>query len=142
MNVFFFNFILFLNFTILYRFCQISKWIRHRYTCVPHPEPSSLPIPSLRMYFLTPSIWLFCGVLYITVSCTCTFAVHGVGKSRTLLSDWIGVLYIKITSIPQYLGPCLFLLLSYQQFHYSIHKKSFFKKKTKQQWTDGLNCEK
>ena len=45
--LFFFNFILFLNFTILYWFCQISKWIRHRYTCVPHPEPSSLPIPSL-----------------------------------------------------------------------------------------------
>ena len=44
---FFLNFILFLNFTILYWFCQISKWIRHRYTCVPHPEPSSLLIPSL-----------------------------------------------------------------------------------------------
>ena len=43
---FFFNFILF-NFTILYWFCHISKWIRHRYTCVPHPEPFSLPIPSL-----------------------------------------------------------------------------------------------
>jgi len=44
----FFNFILF-NFTILYWFCHISKWICHRYTCVPHPEPSSLlpPIPSL-----------------------------------------------------------------------------------------------
>jgi len=41
------NFILFFNFTILYWFCHISKWIRHRYTCVPHPEPSSLPIPSL-----------------------------------------------------------------------------------------------
>ena len=38
---FFFNFILF-NFTILYWFCHISKWICHRYTCVPHPEPSSL----------------------------------------------------------------------------------------------------
>jgi len=47
--IYFLNFILFLNFTILYWFCQISKWIRHRYTCVPHPEPSSssLPIPSL-----------------------------------------------------------------------------------------------
>ena len=44
---YFLNFILFLNFTILYWFCQISKWIRHRYTCVPHPEPSSLPVPSL-----------------------------------------------------------------------------------------------
>ena len=40
-----FYFILFLNFTILYWFCQISKWIRHRYTCVPHPEPSSLLPP-------------------------------------------------------------------------------------------------
>ena len=37
-----FFFFLFLNFTILYWFCQISKWIRHRYTCVPHSEPSSL----------------------------------------------------------------------------------------------------
>ena len=36
----FLNFILF-NFTILYWFCHISKWICHRYTCVPHPEPSS-----------------------------------------------------------------------------------------------------
>ena len=42
---FFFNFILFLNFTILYWFCQISKWIHHRYTCVPYPEPSSLLPP-------------------------------------------------------------------------------------------------
>ena len=40
-----FHFILFLNFTILYWFCQISKWIRHRYTCAPHPEPSSLLPP-------------------------------------------------------------------------------------------------
>ena len=41
--------ILFFNFTILYWFCHISTWIRHRYTRVPHPEPSSLlpPVPSL-----------------------------------------------------------------------------------------------
>ena len=37
----FFFFFLF-NFTILYWFCHISKWICHRYTCVPQPEPSSL----------------------------------------------------------------------------------------------------
>ena len=43
--LFVFNFILFLNFTILYWFCQISKWIRHRYTCVPHPEASSFLPP-------------------------------------------------------------------------------------------------
>ena len=41
----FFNLILFLIFTILYWFCQISKWIHHRYTHVPHPEPSSLLPP-------------------------------------------------------------------------------------------------
>ena len=40
----FLNFILF-NFTVLYWFCHISKWICHRYTCVPHPEPSSLLPP-------------------------------------------------------------------------------------------------
>ena len=47
---FFFNFIyfiLFFNFKILYWFCHISTWIHHKYTCVPHPEPSSLPVPSL-----------------------------------------------------------------------------------------------
>ena len=43
-ETFFFKFY-FWNFTILYWFCQISKWIRHRYTCVPHPEPSSLLPP-------------------------------------------------------------------------------------------------
>jgi len=37
----------FFNFTILYWFCHISTWICHRYTRVPHPEPSSLPVPSL-----------------------------------------------------------------------------------------------
>ena len=42
--IFLFYFILF-NFTILYWFCHISKWICHRYTCVPHPEPSSLLPP-------------------------------------------------------------------------------------------------
>ena len=28
-------------FTILYWFCHTSTWIRHGYTCVPHPEPPS-----------------------------------------------------------------------------------------------------
>ena len=40
-------FILFFNFTILYWFCHISTWIHHRYSRVPHPEPSSLQVPSL-----------------------------------------------------------------------------------------------
>ena len=42
---FFYYFILFFNFTILYWFCHISNWIHHRYTHVPHPEPSSLLPP-------------------------------------------------------------------------------------------------
>ena len=42
---FFLNFIIF-NFTILYWFCHMSKWICQRYTCVPHPEPSSLLPPA------------------------------------------------------------------------------------------------
>ena len=41
----FIYFILFFNFKILYWFCHISTWIRHRYTRVPHPEPSSLLPP-------------------------------------------------------------------------------------------------
>ena len=49
----FLNFILFLNFTILYWFCQISKWIHHRYTCVPHPEPSSL-LPPQSILWVVP----------------------------------------------------------------------------------------
>ena len=40
-----FFYILFFNFTILYWFCHISTRIRHRYTRVPHPEPSSLLPP-------------------------------------------------------------------------------------------------
>ena len=31
----------FFYFTILYWFCHTSTCIRHRYTCVPHPEPPS-----------------------------------------------------------------------------------------------------
>ena len=38
-------FFLIFNFTILYWFCHISTWIGHRYTRVPHPEPSSLLPP-------------------------------------------------------------------------------------------------
>ena len=41
----FFLFFLF-NFTIFYWCCHISKWICHRYTCVPHPKPSSPYHPS------------------------------------------------------------------------------------------------
>ena len=47
----FLNFILFLSFTILYWFCQISKGIHHRYTSVPHTEPSCIK-PGLATRFI------------------------------------------------------------------------------------------
>ena len=50
----FFNLILFFNFTILYWFCHISTWIRHRYIRVPYPEPSS-PFPSCTIPLGRPS---------------------------------------------------------------------------------------
>jgi len=74
----FFHFILF-NFTILYWFCHISKWICHRYTCIPHPEPSSLlpprtillgrpsaPAPSIQ-YLASNLVWRLVSymILYI-----------------------------------------------------------------------------
>ena len=34
-------FLFFFYFTILYWFCHTSTWIRHRCTCVPHPETLS-----------------------------------------------------------------------------------------------------
>ena len=43
----FFSFSFFLNFKILYWFCHVSILIHHRYTCVPHPEPSSLLPPHI-----------------------------------------------------------------------------------------------
>ena len=90
--VFFFYFILFFNFTILYWFCHISKWIRHRYTCVPHPEPSSLlpphtlplgrpsaPAPSIQYRALNLDWWLVsCMILYI-------FQCHSPKSSHPLL---------------------------------------------------------
>ena len=40
-----FSYIQFLKNFILYWFCRILKCIHHRYTCVPHSEPSSLLPP-------------------------------------------------------------------------------------------------
>ena len=45
---------LFFNFTILYWFWHISTWIHHRYTLVPHPEPSSL-LPACTIPLCRPS---------------------------------------------------------------------------------------
>ena len=45
--LFFFSFIYLFSLQYCSGFCHILTWIRHRYTCVPHPEPTSLPIASL-----------------------------------------------------------------------------------------------
>ena len=79
---YFFNFILFLNFTILYWFCQILKWIHHRYICVPHPEPSSLlpphtiplgqpsaPAPSIQYRALKLDWWLVSYMILYMFQC-------------------------------------------------------------------------
>ena len=78
----YFNFVLFLNFTILYWFCQISKWIRHRYTCVPHPESSSLlpphtiplghpsaPAPSIQYHASNLDWWLISYMILYVFQC-------------------------------------------------------------------------
>ena len=83
---FFFNLILFLNFIILYWFCHVSKWIRHRYTHVPHPEPSSL-LPPHTIPLGHPISFLM-GSLRATLSglcfCLCYVPMLILGKSLNL----------------------------------------------------------
>ena len=99
---------LFFNFTILYWFCHITKWIHHRYTCVPHPEPSSLLLPlcdliredksgwvSFLNYWLKNtnygirSLWLLVAQSCLTLWDPMDFSlpgssVHGIFQARTL----------------------------------------------------------
>ena len=70
------------NFTILYWFCHISKWIFHRYTCVPQPEPSSLllshtiprgcpnaPAPSVQYHASNLDWWLVSYMILYIFQC-------------------------------------------------------------------------
>ena len=86
----FLNFILF-KFTILYWFCHILKWICHRYTCVPHPEPSSLlpthTIPLGRPSAPAPSIQYRASNLdwrLISYMILCIFQCHSPKSSHPL----------------------------------------------------------
>ena len=55
----------FFFFFFFFFFCQISKWIRHRYTCVPHPVSSPC---------LLSSIWVLCLLRPLKTSlCAVTF---------------------------------------------------------------------
>ena len=87
---------LFFNFTILYWFCHVSTWIRHRYTCVPHPEPSfllpprtiplgrpSAPAPSIQYRASNLDWWLVSYMILYMFQCPPSFMlvltfIHGV----------------------------------------------------------------
>jgi len=51
-------FIYLFYFTILYWFCHTSIWIRHRYTCVSHPEPPTPP-RTMEYYAAIKKNWCF-----------------------------------------------------------------------------------
>ena len=113
----FLNFILF-NFTILYWFCHISKWICHRYTCVPHSEPSSLfpphtiplgrpsaPAPSIQYRASNLDWWLVSYmILYI-------FQFHSPRSSHPLpLPESKRLFYISVSLLlPRIQGYCYHL---------------------------------
>ena len=78
----FFFLILFFNFTILYWFCHISTWIHHKYTHVPHLEPSSLlpphtiplgcpsaPAPSIQYHASNLDWWLISYMILYMFQC-------------------------------------------------------------------------
>ena len=111
--IIFFNFILFLNFTILYWFCNISKWIRHRHTCVPHPEPSSflpphtiplgcpsVPAPSIQ-YPASNLDWRFVSYMILYI-----FQCHSPKSSHPLPLPQSPktVLYISVSFAVSYTG--------------------------------------
>ena len=109
-HIIYFLIILFFNFTILYWFCQISTWICHRYTRVPHPEPSSLlppcTIPLGRPSAPAPSIqyrasnldWrLVSYILYM-------FQCHSHKSSHPLPQVQKTVLYISVSFAVSYTG--------------------------------------
>ena len=95
----------FFYFTILYWFCHTSKSIRHRYTHAPHPEPSSLPIPSL---------WVVC--TYLKFSKTPNYLCISMFSF-----SWLNIGYLKISFI-------FFSLWRLQKFVYFINlsKESVF----------------
>ena len=108
-----FYFILFFNFTILYWFCHISKWIHHRYTCVPHTEPSSLlpprtiplghptaPAPSIQ-YCASNLDWRFISYMILYM-----FQCHSPNHPTLSLSHRVQktVLYISVSFAVSYTG--------------------------------------
>ena len=120
----FFFFILFLNFTILYLFCQILKWLRHRYTCVPHPEPSSLlpphtvplgrpssPAPSIQYCCIEPGLATRSIYDIICISMPFSQIIPPSPSPRVQKT----VLYISVSFAVSYTGFSQFIVIQY--FH-------------------------
>ena len=130
-----FFFILFFNFTILYWFCHISTWIHHRYTRVPHPEPSFLLLPHTiplgRPSSPAPSIQWFWSINSLQVYSLSSslswahFLIPGI-----FLIIYVMEMAMKLFWIPQYLHwsdskieesffPSIILLISINTLYYS-----------------------
>ena len=73
----------------MYWFCHISTWIHQRYTCVPHPEPSSLfppgtiplghpsaPAPSIQYRALDLDWWLVSYIILYMFQCQSPKSSH------------------------------------------------------------------
>ena len=111
-----FFFILFLNFTILYWFCQISKWIHHRYTCVPHPEPSSLlpphTIPLCRPSAPVPSIWKY-ALSTVAIMDWLWYKISLEKSKNSIRISWLSRIYNKIC---KYLPHILYVREIYSEY--------------------------
>ena len=110
---FFFNLILFFNFTILYWFCHISTWIHHRNTHAPHPEHSSLlpphsiplghpsaPAPSIQYHAFNLDWWLVSYMILYMFQCHSPKSSHPLPLHRVHKT----VLYISVSFAVSYTG--------------------------------------
>ena len=120
-------------FTILYWFCHTWTWIHHRYTCVPHPEPSSLlpphTIPPGHPNPPAPSIlfWTWTGNSFLIWYYTCFNAIlpnhHPLSLSHRVQKT---VLYICVSfavshtglSLPSFLIPYICVSVLYWCFSF------------------------
>ena len=113
----------------MYWFCQISKWIRHRYTCVPHPEPSSLlpphtiplgrpsaPAPSIQ-YRVSNLDWQVVSYMILHM-----FQCHSPKSSHPLIDSLYLVIIFSVLSSISDLSIYIFFswLLKLFLLHYEI----------------------
>ena len=120
-------FILFFNFTILYWFCHISKWIRHRYTCVPHPEPSSLLPP--HTIFSNESVLCIRWPKSIRVSASASVLLMTIQDWFPLgLTGWISLQSKGLSKV--------FSNTTVQKHQFFSHSAFFQKHKVLEEWSE------